>query len=536
MKDEHLLLNISKCNLLICGDNLEILQYYIPKESVDLIYIDPPFNSKRNYNMFFDDDDIKAQKVAFEDTWTYKNVNESMADLDHVDTDDLHEFLLAIGRFNKQIFPYLVTMAHRIYELHKVLKSSGSFYLHCDPTASHYLKLLCDIIFGVDNFRNEITWKRTTSHNTAKRYGNIADILLFYTKSDNYRWNQQYQPYSEEQLSRYRKDENGRLYKCENLTADRRTSDSGKFEWRGTMPPSTRGWGYKLDQLEKWWEEGRILTKKDGTPRMDGLKVFLDEMPGQPMQSIWTDIEKIGNTSEERLPYPTQKPIALLERIIETSSLPGDIVLDAFCGCGTTLDAAEGLRRRWTGIDISFTAINLIENRMKRRYKKMLSPYEVRGMPTDTQSASALAEKNPNAFQDWWVSQFDAFPTTYGSKGADKGIDGIAKYLIAGLEKSIKVAFQVKGGEHIGSKDIDALLGAMDKHKCDIGIFLTRFNPTKPMLQTIGTAGSWSEHGFTYPRLQYLTLYDFFSGVRVKLPDNNVTFKQASSRGQLKLI
>ena len=245
--------------------------------------------------------------------------------------------------------------------MNRILKPTGSVYLHCDPTASHYIKALMDAIFGHNNFKNEITWQRTESHNTAERYGNVADIILYYTKSDAATCNQQYQDYGDTQLSRFKHvDAKGRRYKLENLTAPRPNSTSGKFEWRGTKPGPTRGWGYKLEQLDAWWEEGRIATKHDGTPRMDGLKVYLDDTDGKPMQNIWTDIARIPNTSSERMGYATQKPLALLERIIKASSNPGDVVLDPFCGCATTIEAAHNLERQWIGIDIAIHAIKRV--------------------------------------------------------------------------------------------------------------------------------------------------------------------------------
>ena len=251
--------------------------------------------------------------------------------------------------------------------MRRLLKDTGSIYLHCDPTASHYLKLLMDAIFRKTNFKNEVVWKRTESHNTAERYGNIADTLLYYVKSEESTWNQLHTPYSEAQLKRFRHvDKSGRRYKTDDLTAPRPDSESGKFEWRGTMPGKTRGWGYTIEQLEEWWEQGRIHTKRDGTPRMDGLRVYLDETQGKPLQSIWTDIPRIPNTSSERLSFPTQKPLVLLDRIIEASSNKDDVVFDPFCGCATTMVSADSLGRKWVGCDLSPKAVELVVNRIKK--------------------------------------------------------------------------------------------------------------------------------------------------------------------------
>lgn len=301
---------------------------------------------------------------------------------------------------------YLAMMAPRLVELRRVLKPTGSLYLHCDPTASHYLKILLDAIFGPTNYRNEITWQRTESHNTAGRYGNIADILLFYVQSDRATYNRSFhkyadQKYSVQQMQRFRHvDDDGRRYKLENLTGPRPDSSSGKFEWRGALPGPTRGWRYKEEQLERWWAEGKIQTKKDGTPRMDGLKVYLDETEGKPLQNIWTDIPRIPNTSSERLGYPTQKPEALLERIINASSNAGEVVLDPFCGCGTAIAAAQKSNRRWIGIDVTHLAIGLIKHRLRNTFgDDVTKSYEVIGEPVSPSDAAVLAKDDPFQFQ-----------------------------------------------------------------------------------------------------------------------------------------
>jgi site-specific DNA-methyltransferase (adenine-specific) len=229
-----------------------------------------------------------------------------------------------------------------------------------------------------------------------------------------------------------------------------------------------------------------------------------------------------------------------LDRIIKASSNEGDVVLDAFCGCGTTIDAAEGLHRKWIGIDISPIAISLIKRRLQHSYKKGLSKFEVRGIPSDEQSAIKLAKENPFAFQDWWISEFEVFSSTFGTKGADKGVDGIGLYATDNKGSTIRVAFQVKGGENVQSKDIDALVGAMSKHKCELGVFLTAAEPTKPMRETVAASGFVKVPGYEYPKLQMLTLKDFFKNKRPKLPATNITFKAAQhtgkkSKGQMNL-
>ena len=344
------------------GDNLHILRG-IDSETIDLIYLDPPFNSNRTYEAPIGSE---AAGAAFKDAWT-------LSDLDNAWHGELAEHEPALyssisaAEFShsKGMKAYLIMMGIRMLEMRRVLKTKGSIYLHCDPTASHYLKTMMDSIFGAKQFRNEIVWQRTNAHNLkAKYFSKTHDVLLFYSKDKDYTWNKQYTDYSQAQLSRYKKDETGRLYTGRDLTVS--SGGNRNFQWRGSRPSSNRSWGASLEQLERWYTEGRILLKRDGTPRLDGLKVYLDELPGKQIPAIWTDIPRIGNTSKERLGYPTQKPLALLERIIKASSKPDDVILDPFCGCATTCVAAESLQRQWIGIDLSPKAVELVKMRLAR--------------------------------------------------------------------------------------------------------------------------------------------------------------------------
>ena len=555
-------------NTLYLGDCLNVLRESIPDESVDLVYIDPPFNSKRDYNIFFDDKEIQTQRIAFEDTWTLKNIQDSLAELHTLKTDNLYFLLLTYQKVAPHAFPYLTMMSLRILELHRVLKPTGSFYLHCDPTMSHYLKTACDIIFNVRNYRNEIIWKRTSAHNDPNQFGRNADRILFYSKSDNYKFNPIFLEYDEEYLKKfYRFKDDGGIYRLSDLTGAGITKGESSQSWKGYNPTEKgRHWAIptwavekfcnkkeidalsSVDKLDLLHKNGLIEISKNGVP---SFKRYLEEMEGAPAQEIWVDIPPISPQAKEKLGYPTQKPKALLERIIKASSNEGDTVLDGFCGCGTTVDAAESLHRKWIGIDISPIAISLIKRRLKDTYEEGLNKFEVRGTPTDEQSAIALWRQNPNAFQDWWLTEFEVFSTTFGTKGADKGIDGIAQYLrnpynvastkakkqkggstFAGEEGVIRAAFQVKGGINIQSKDIDALLGAIDKHKCELGVFLTIAEPTKPMLETIAGAGFVEIAGSNIPRLQILTLEDYFKNKKLKLPSVNITFKAAQLKGK----
>ena len=344
------------------GDNLHILRG-IDSETIDLIYLDPPFNSNKTYEAPIGSE---AAGAAFKDAWT-------LSDLDNAWHGELAEHepalysAISAAEFShsKGMKAYLIMMGIRMLEMCRVLKPKGSIYLHCDPTASHYLKTMMDSIFGEKQFRNEIVWQRTNAHNLkAKYFSKTHDVLLFYSKDKDYTWNRQYTDYSQAQLSRYKKDETGRLYTGRDLTVS--SGGNRNFQWRGSRPSSNRSWGASLEQLERWYTEGRILLKRDGTPRLDGLKVYLDELPGKQIPAIWTDIPRIGNTSKERLGYPTQKPLALLERIIKASSKPDDVILDPFCGCATTCVAAESLQRQWIGIDLSPKAVELVKMRLER--------------------------------------------------------------------------------------------------------------------------------------------------------------------------
>ena len=342
------------------GDNLDILRG-LNSESVDLIYLDPPFNSNRNYAAPVGS---RAAGAAFKDTWTLSDLDTAWMGLIADEQPAMYKVIETAGlTHGKGMQSYLCMMAVRLLEMRRALRETGSIYLHCDPTASHYLKLLMDAVFGVSQFRNEVTWKRTTAHNDARRFGRVQDRLLFYSKTEDGHFNRGGGEYSDEQLSRYKyKDENG-LYRAENLTAPH-FSPTRTVEWRGVHPGSNRQWRYSLDVLERLYSEDRILLRRDGLPRKDGLKSYLKEAPGAVFQDVWTDIE-LGPTSGERTGYPTQKPLELLERIVSASSNPGDVVLDPFCGCATACVAAEKLGRRWVGIDISEKAVELVNMRLR---------------------------------------------------------------------------------------------------------------------------------------------------------------------------
>jgi len=547
-------------NRLYFGDNLQVLRERISDESVDLIYLDPPFNSKADYNVIFREHSGKgpgAQIQAFEDTWHWGVESEKALGEVLERHGRLGEFLdfmvRSLGR--NDLSAYLVMMAVRLLELHRVLKPTGSLYLHCDPTASHYLKVILDQIFGPRNFRNEIIWKRTSAHSSAKRWGPVHDVILFYTKGENYTWNPVYQAYEEEYLSSgYRfLDDKGR-YTLDNLTgAGDREGDSGK-PWRNITPKRGRHWAVPgRDKLPSWVklpEDWEAMTTQEKLDFLDAagliywppkgniprLKRYLETPKGIPIQDVILDIPPLGSHSKERLGYPTQKPVALLKRIIEASSNPGDVVLDPFCGCGTALAAAEELGRAWIGIDITHLAITLIQARLKRDFG--LEPgkdYEVEGTPKDVESARFLFQKDPHQFQLWAVGLLGAQPygdPKKGKKGGDTGIDGLLYFRTPSGSHLEKAVIQVKGGDRLSPSVVRDLRGVMEREKAAFGLLITLREPTKGMLLEAAKAGLYSWGSQTYPRIQILTVEELLSGATPKLPPGslNVSYEPKEVR------
>ena len=549
-------------NQLYFGDNLGILRNHVADASVDLIYLDPPFNSNANYNVLFQEksgQQSAAQITAFEDTWHW-NLDSESAYQDVVTNarGKLPDLLQAMRSFlgDNDMMAYLTMMAQRMVELHRVLKDTGSIYLHCDPTASHYLKLLMDSVFGAENFRNEIIWKRTSAHNSATRYGPIHDVILFYSKSQTYTWNQVFQKYDESYINRFYRhvDEKGR-YRLSDLTgAGVRYGDSGE-PWRGVNPTDAgRHWAVPRAALvESSSEDIDSLTSQQKLDLLDSVglvywppngrvpqrKRYIDESnPEMPVQSTWTDIPPIGAQARERLGYPTQKPEALLERIVSASSNQGDVVLDPFCGCGTAIAAAERLNRRWIGIDITHIAITLIRHRLHDTFKGELKPYEVLGQPQDVASARALAtdSKNSGRYQfEWWaLGLVDARPAQDRKKGADSGIDGYINFFDDNSGKAKRIVAQVKSG-HVTRNQVATLKGDMEREKAEIGLFITLQPPTGPMKAEATSAGFYTPEHYPdthYPRIQILTIEELLNGIRAEYPRlaPEATFRRAQRR------
>ena len=384
-------------NTLYYGDNLDVLRRHVGTESVDLIYLDPPFNSNRSYNVLFKShagDESQAQLEAFDDTWHWSQQAEAQFEelVGGGAPVKVAEAIMAMRDLlgTNDVLAYLVMMSARLVELHRVLKPTGSLYLHCDPTASHYLKVLLDAIFGPVNFRGEITWVRTTTHNDAKRWSPNADILLYYGKSASVTWNPVYLAHSEKYTDdKYRyQDPDGRRYGLWDMTSPNPRANL-TYEWKGHTPPAN-GWRFSKERMAELDAEGRIWYP-DSKAKRPRFKRYLDEQPGVVVGNVWTDISPINSRAKERLGYPTQKPLVLLERIIKDSSNEGDVVLDPFCGCGTTVDAAQKLDRRWIGIDVTYLAVDLTRKRLRHTYgPEIESTYEVHGIPTDVPGAPEI--------------------------------------------------------------------------------------------------------------------------------------------------
>jgi site-specific DNA-methyltransferase (adenine-specific) len=509
-------------NRLFFGDNLDVLRSgQIKDESVDLIYLDPPFNSNTTYNVLFKTPKGQqsiAQITAFEDSWHWgPQAEQEFAELIHGPNTDTAELIQALRKVlgESDMMAYLTMMASRLVELHRALKPTGSLYLHCDPTASHYLKIMLDGIFGAQNFRNEITWKRTHAHgNVGRNYGSIADNLFFYSKTDKYTWNQPFTTLSEDEIvAKYPMvDPDGRRWQSVTLR-NPGLRPNLHFPYKAsngiTYQPHRNGWSCNLQRLQKYDREGRLHfpMKKDGALR---LKMFADESLGERVQNIWTDIPPIGALAAERLGYPTQKPLALLERIIQASSREGDVLLDPFCGCGTAVHAAQKLNREWVGIDITHLAIAIIEKRLRDAFPDIT--FQVHGTPTDAEGATELANRDKYEFQYWACSLINAQPYRQKKKGADTGIDGLI-YFQDDLGPPKKIVVSVKGGQNVSAQMLRDLRGVVEREKAAMGMFVTLSPPTKPMRDEAVKAGFYvSPIGPSFPKIQTLTVERLMAG------------------------
>jgi len=450
---------------LYYGDNLEILRKHIKTESVDLIYLDPPFNSNVNYNVIFktkNKDDSPSQIQAFEDTWKWNTESEMtysqiLGIVDRI-SDVLKGLREAIG--TNDMMAYIIMMSIRLLELHKVLKKTGSLYLHCDPTASHYLKIILDAIFYPENFRNEIIWCYTGGGSSKKNFGKKHDVILRYSKTNTFNFN----------------------------GADIRIP----YNLDTTKRKSPKAWGSHNNKTYKPNDQGKIPED-------------------------WWVISPVNSQSKERMGYPTQKPIALLERIIKASSNEGDIILDPFCGCGTAIHASQKLNRKWIGIDITHLAIGLIEYRMREAFE--MKP-KVIGVPTTFESAQALADRDKFQFEAWAVTRINRIMPNQ-KKGKDRGIDGRGYIPIGndlkGNPKHAKIIVSVKGGQRLTPSMVRDLKGTVTRENAELGIFICIKEPTPEMKREASTGGIFETPvGTKHPKIQIYTIRDYFDG---RLPD-----------------
>ncbi|WP_017665569.1 site-specific DNA-methyltransferase [Porphyrobacter sp. AAP82] len=527
-------------NKLYFGDNLHVLREHIADQSVDLVYLDPPFNSNANYNILFkspEGADSDAQIEAFEDTWHWNDSAEDAFDeVMRSGNSDAFELLRAMRAFlgDNDMMAYLAMMAVRLIELHRVLKPTGSLYLHCDPTASHYLKLLLDGVFGAKNYRNEIVWKRQSAHSDAKhKFSDVSDTILFYAKSPKVVFRPQFAQHDPDYVSKFYRfdDHDGRGPYRLGDAASPNPRPNMMYEWMGYSYPA-KGWRYQRETMQRLHDEGRLHypLRPDGSPDFSkriSLKRYLAEQDGSIVTNIWSDISPLHSQTAERLGYPTQKPLALLERIISASSGEGDVVLDPFCGCGTAVHAAQKLGRAWIGIDVTHLAIGLIEKRMKDAFPGLA--FEVVGRPQDLQSALDLAARDKHQFELWALSVVEAQPWKGGRKGADGGIDGIIYFKPDG-KRTERAIVEVKGGG-VGVKDIGRLAQVMERERAPFGVFLTAQAPTRPMERDAAAVGVWENEytGRKHPRLQILTLAELFAGKRPDIPwvDTSAASKSA---------
>ena len=540
----------TKTNKLYYGDNLTIMRNSMASDSVDLIYLDPPFHSQRTYNLIYTrltGLPLPEQEEAFCDAWQMDAEKDQMAReipihiaSEYGVTDDVAKFwdawIKALRTTQPRLLAYLVYMTYRLFEMRRILKSTGSIYLHCDPAASHYVKVMMDAVFGHGNFRSEIIWKRTSSHNSAKRYGPTHDTLLFYTKGSKFTWNPQYEPYDAQYVDAFftHTDEMGRRWCRTDLTGPGiRHGDSG-LAWRG-FDPTDRGRHWQppsyfyekytaltgddlakydlMVRLDKLDETGLIHWPKkvDGMPRG---KRLLEDAKGIPLQDVWTDVKAMHNMSADRLGYPTQKPMPLLERIIRASSNPGDVVFDPFAGCGTAIYAAHTNGRHWIGCDIAILSVQIVRDVLAARYGLHdKEDYQITGVPLSVEGAQDLFERDKRQFQHWLVELAGGFCNSRQS--GDEGVDGRLYFTTPEGLKSMVIS--VKGG-HVSPQYIRELRGTLEADNTEMAGFLCLKEPTTGMKNEAAKAGMYTYEGAKYPRLQIRTVGELLAGYSLDTP------------------
>jgi site-specific DNA-methyltransferase (adenine-specific) len=516
-------------NTLYYGDNLEVMRKYLPDECIDLVYLDPPFNSNRDYNLLFREqsgEPAQGQIKAFTDTWQWSEraYDEFCQTCPKPALVELVQgFVRTLGR--NDLTAYLVMMAPRLVELHRVLKPTGSLYLHCDPTASHYLKVMLDVIFGARNFMNEIAWKRYAAHSLSQgRYDRISDRILFYCKDSRLTrtFNPPTEALSEEEINErfpHVEPETGRRFQHVSLEQSSNKSSAGETRIiQGRTVVSEIGWRWSQETFDQRLKENPYLIywTSTGRPR---YKIYADEYKGKPVGDIWTDVPYLSSGDAERLGYPTQKPLALLERILQASSNEGDIVLDPFCGCGTAIVAAQKLKRRWIGIDITHLAIALIKYRLSDMFDlKEGKDYRVVGEPTTVAEARALALQDRDEFQKWAIGLIPRARPYQDKKGKDTGIDGVL-FFKDDLKDPKRALIQVKSGR-VSVKDVRDFRGVLEREGATLGLFVTLEPPTRDMVQEAAQAGFYTTPlgNLRIPRLQIRTVEELLAGTGFAIP------------------
>ncbi|MFT0745894.1 DNA methyltransferase [Synechococcus sp. RC10B2] len=516
-------------NTLYYGDNLEVMRKYLPDECIDLVYLDPPFNSNRDYNLLFREqsgEPAQGQIKAFTDTWQWSEraYDEFCQTCPKPALVELVQgFVRTLGR--NDLTAYLVMMAPRLVELHRVLKPTGSLYLHCDPTASHYLKVMLDVIFGARNFMNEIAWKRYAAHSLSQgRYDRISDRILFYCKDSRLSrtFNPPTEALSEEEINErfpHVEPETGRRFQHVSLEQSSNKSSAGETRIiQGRTVVSEIGWRWSQETFDQRLKENPYLIywTSTGRPR---YKIYADEYKGKPVGDIWTDVPYLSSGDAERLGYPTQKPLALLERILQASSNEGDTVLDPFCGCGTAIVAAQKLNRRWIGIDITHLAIALIKYRLSDMFDlKEGEDYRVVGEPTTVAEARALAQQDRDEFQKWAIGLIPRARPYQDKKGKDTGIDGVL-FFKDDLKDPKRALIQVKSGR-VSVKDVRDFRGVLEREGATLGLFVTLEPPTRDMVQEAEQAGFYTTPlgNLRIPRLQVRTVEELLAGTGFAIP------------------
>ncbi|MFD1342866.1 DNA methyltransferase [Litorisediminicola beolgyonensis] len=522
---------IDMTNQLFFGDNLDVMRENIADQVADLIYLDPPFNSDARYNVFFQSPDEaiqSAQAEAFRDTWLWDHEAEAAFQECAFAGGPIASIITALHTAlgNSDLMAYLVMMAARIRELRRVLKPTGMLFLHCDPSASHYLKILLDGAFGADLFRNEIVWKRTQAKSLqTRRLPTNHDIILVYAGGREAYWNieEAFIPYDEanldaKTLKQYsRIDPNGRRYTLDNLVNPNKDRPNLTYEFLGVK----RVWRWTKDRMSAAYDEG--LIHQAGPGKVPRLVRYLDEQRGKPLDDVWADIDRLNPTDAERLGYPTQKPLALVERLIRLASKGDATVFDPFCGCGTTVHAAQSLGRNWIGIDIACHAIEVISDRLERETNQIAGrDFELTGIPRDLASAQRLAENDKFQFQ-WWANHLVGVQQMREVKrGPDRGIDG-EMFFEAGPRSDGRrygrLLTSVKGGKNVGVAEVRDFRGVLEREKADGGLFICLRRPTKEMTREAGSAGFFRYHGSDLPRLQVVSIEEWFNeGFRPRLP------------------